>query len=182
MLPKAYKNIIVIGLMLSLLAPLLGGGFSFIYRRHQIRREIKGFLKSKLDQTQLVSFDFSNEENKSSVKWKHDKEFEYKGAWYDVIRIQISENSTIYWCWKDAKETQLYQKLNRLTADFFSQNTPLKHQQNRFLNFIKNLFYNNINKINLSDCLILTNQLNSNNFNHYNFLSFPPPFPPPQHF
>lgn len=182
MLFKTNKNIIAIGLMLSLLAPLIGGGFSFMYRRHQIRREIKGFLKSKLDTSQLLAFNFSSEESKNSVKWKHDREFEYKEAWYDVIQIEINENAIIYWCWKDVKETQLYQQLNQLSANFFNQNTPFKHQQSKFINFIKSLFYKNIGNFILSDYLIDYKLLYCKYFNHYSSLLFPPPSPPPQQF
>lgn len=95
-----------------------------------------------LDRQELVRFVFSDEEISSELKWKHSREFEYKGEMYDIVYIEASADSTVFHCWWDHEETTLNQQLKSLLAIAFNKDPLKKDRQDRLSFFLKHLFCN----------------------------------------
>jgi len=165
--------------VLALLAPLIGGGFYFVYRRNAVRREVKHMMKTKASKDDLVEFNFTKAEIENELKWKHSKEFEYKGVMYDIIEVNENGDLTQYWCWKDEKETHLNKQLIHLTNYALGHDLPFKNQKQQLKTFVKSLFAENWTQF---QCQLFGK--NNNNYAHYSegviTPFFTPPCPPPK--
>jgi hypothetical protein len=93
-----------------------------------------------LDRHELLCLAFSEEEMASELKWKHSREFEYKGEMYDIVYIEASADSTVFHCWWDHEETVLNQQLKSLLAIAFNEDPLKKDRQDRLSLFMKHLF------------------------------------------
>jgi hypothetical protein len=80
-------------LFLGLCAPVV---LSFNYLRIQkklIRKEVKHHLIEQTKLDDLVLLSFSVEESQEILKWKHEKEFEFDGEMYDVVKRESRDDS-----------------------------------------------------------------------------------------
>lgn len=101
---------------------------------------------ANLEKEELVCLVFSAEELSSELKWKHSREFEYKGEMYDIVHIQATEDGTVFHCWWDHEETALNQQLTALLVLAFNQDPLKKDQQNRLVFFLKHLYCSTENR------------------------------------
>lgn len=135
------KQILSIFLLCSLLLPSLGTWVWFKQQQKRIRKEVKHQFISEIDEEALTLLVFTEDELTEKLRWEHAKEFEYQGKMYDVVKQQIKDNTHYFWCWEDAKETQLNQKLEQLIAKTFGKKDPLQPQKQQLFQFYKSLFF-----------------------------------------
>ncbi len=128
-------------LLFFLLAPFTTAFILLKKQQKQIRREVKWKMIAGLDKSELVHFEFSKVEVEQKLNWKHSKEFEYRGEFYDVVEMTETEDSAEYWCWWDHEETQLNQKLNRLFANKLAHHTNHRQKQGCIYFVFKTLFF-----------------------------------------
>lgn len=106
------------------------------------KKEIKEFFEEDLDKEELVCFEFSDQEI-HSLKWKHEKEFEYMDNMYDVVYREHDGNKHLLWCYKDDFERELKKKINHFLA-FGSDNDIQKSDNKKKLShFFQGLFFQN---------------------------------------
>jgi len=88
----------------------------FKYLQNNIRKEIKHEIRKGLDKKDLSLIIISSK-NKKYLTWiEENKEFNYKGAMYDVVKIETKNSKTYYYCINDIKENDLivnYTRHNR---------------------------------------------------------------------
>jgi hypothetical protein len=128
-------------LFLGLCAPVV---LSFNYLRIQkklIRKEVKHHLIEQTKLDDLVLLSFSVEESQEILKWKHEKEFEFDGEMYDVVKRESRGDSLFYWCWWDHEETQLNRQLDILLAKALGSHPDHKSQKQRLKHFLQNLYH-----------------------------------------
>lgn len=94
-----------------------------------------------MDKKDLVLLKFGKSENESKLRWKHSKEFEYKGQMYDIVETKLSGDTILYWCWWDNDETKLNKKLTNLVADILGNNQQNKENNKRLVQFLKSLYH-----------------------------------------
>lgn len=104
-----------------------------MHRQKQIRKEVKHKLIAGLDDTELTYFAFTEQEL-SSLEWKHDEEFRFNGYMYDIVKREKIGNTYHFWCWKDDKETSLYQEFESLLAKI---NLPVQDDQKNTLKWLQ---------------------------------------------
>ena len=92
-----------------------------------------------MDKDDLVLFGFSQTELET-LRWEHDREFEYLGEMYDVVAYKIQGDTTWYWVWWDHKETRLNQHLEKLVAKAWAGDPQQKKNKDRLISFSKNLY------------------------------------------
>lgn len=126
-------------LLFSLALPLLGCFVFLKIQKQRIKKEIKRHLMAEVSNKQLVTLSFTLKEAKQHLKWEHEKEFEYQGKMYDVVRKEIKGDIIVYHCWWDHEETALNQKLRQLTYLALNQNPTRKNQETSLVQFFKNL-------------------------------------------
>lgn len=120
-----------------------------------------------MDKKQLVLLKFTKAEKETQLRWKHSKEFEFKGQMYDVVESEISGDTLSYRCWWDNEETGLNKKLTNLVSDILGNNQQNKENNKRLVQFFKSLYHTsnadwitpfrlvgNTNSIANSDCYI----------------------------
>lgn len=126
-------------LFFCLVLPFLGLMGWLTVQKKMVRKQIKHEIIAGIDKSELVLLSFSKEEAQN-LKWKHSKEFEYKGSMYDIVETLEGKDSISYWCWWDHEETLLNKQLKELTADVFSKDPVKKEKQNQLISFLKTFF------------------------------------------
>lgn len=128
-------------LFLVLVGPL---GVTYLwlnYQKKQVKREIKWSIIHGIDREELTVLKFGQEEA-SQLKWKHSKEFEFKGDMYDIVDSEVHGDSIIYWCWWDHKETKLNKQLTQLVSLSLKGNSQNQNQKWHIQYIIKTLYFN----------------------------------------
>lgn len=127
-------------LLLCLVAPWLATVSYLHYAKRAVKKEVKHRMMAEIDQDELVLLTFATAEIDSLVKWEHAKEFEYRNQMYDVVNFENKGDSTSFWCWHDAEESQLNKKLNGLVANLMQSNPFEKDKQQKAQVFLKKLY------------------------------------------
>jgi hypothetical protein len=148
--------------------------------RKAIRKTIKHKIIDGIDREELVLLVFQKNEINQQVKWKHSKEFQFKGEMFDVVEKEFANDSVYYWVWWDKQETALNQKVASLVRQNFAQN-PYQNNKNQVItHFFKTLYFTEKPTIQL---VVLKNEIT--HFTPYkSFISYwqqSPTTPPPKH-
>ena len=145
------KKLLSISLLIIIAIATL---FPFAYlkmERKAIKKAIKHKIIAGIDKEELVLLVFDKDEVDQQVKWKHSKEFQYKGEMYDIVEKEIKEDKIHYWVWWDKEETALNQKLANLVQQNFAQN-PFQNNKNQvIIHFFKTLYFSEKVTISLGD-------------------------------
>lgn len=100
------------------------------YERKCVKRQVKQEIFSKIDLKDCSRFEFTLE-NEKHLEWEHSAEFTYKGQKYDVIlKKKTASGTTIYYCWKDVKESAVEKKIAFLVNRALGGN-PGKDKQHK---------------------------------------------------
>lgn len=174
------KKLVSIFLLVCLIAPVAG---TYFWLKHELKitkREVKGQIIAGLDESELVNFKFSKSDADISLKWKHSKEFEYRGEMYDVVKSVEKGDTIFYTCWWDNKETKLNKKLAHLMGDIIGSNPQNKENQKRLVSLYQKLFHQNTPNIFGIHRINTTNLYCSFNNIIFSLNTSTPPVPPPE--
>ncbi len=133
-----------------------------------------------LNESDLVILKFKKSSIKSVLKWKHSKEFEFKGEMYDIVKSTVKGDTVRYMCWWDNKETKLNKQLAHLMDDIIGSNRQNKENQKRLVSFYQKLFHENTLNIFGIHPINTTNLYCSFNNIIYSLSATAPPVPPPE--
>lgn len=172
------SKIFAILFALSLTAPVATTYFILQHQKKLLKKEIKWKIIAGIDRDELVLLKFTEEGKKLYLKWKHSKEFEYKGEMYDIVEQEVKGDTTYYWCWWDNEETMFNKQIAGLVS-FAAGNTPKSKENQKLLNkFFNSLFLLQAKEIiifpnkTISKILLYKQNLHPNNF--YSPLEPPP--------
>jgi len=100
----------------------------------------------------LEHMKFSTADAQTNLNWKHAKEFEYLGEWYDIVQADTIGDTIHYSLWWDKEETHLNKQLAQLIDDAVSQSPENRDNKKRLSFFLKSLFFQEVIdvKINLN--------------------------------
>lgn len=175
---KKLKKFSGILLLLCLAAPLIVTYSWLQLEKYQIKSEVKWRMIEGIDKSELVFLKLSNTEVQNELKWKHSREFEYKGEMYDVVEKMVKADSTFYWLWWDHEETALNQRLSDLLAQTVGQSQENKNNHKRLYQFLNTLYF--CSTIDWQALIPYSSQdLNTTYLNNYKSFSSNPPTPPP---
>lgn len=135
------KKLFSISLLLIIATATL---FPFIYlkmERKAIKKAIKHKIIAGIDKEELVLLVFHKNEVDQQVKWKHSKEFQYKGEMYDIVEKELIGDNIHYWLWWDKEETALNQKLTKLVQQNLAQNPHQSNKNQIITHFFKTLYF-----------------------------------------
>ena len=101
------------------------GGYYLIFcaKQYIIQREIKQEIRKGLKDEDLSLIIVSNNDETGMCWTEPNKEFEYKGEMYDVVRIKINNQKRYYYCINDVKE-------KKLIVDFYKNHSSKKEEKN----------------------------------------------------
>lgn len=70
----------------------------------------------------------------------HEDEFEMNGEMYDVVFREYAGDTTVLWCWHDARETSLQRYITSM-IDETDQNSPGSQLINRLIDYFYSLYF-----------------------------------------
>lgn len=169
-------------LLFCLWAPF-AATYSWLHiEKKQVKREIKQKLFEGLEKSELTLVKIATARSSAQLDWREPGEFEYRGHMYDVVEIEVRDDSTYYWCWLDEEETQLNRQLYLLVARALGNNPRHRENQQRLISFIQQLYYSSPWQWRLS--LPVDGLSGGTNFyvttGYYPFNPLAPPKPPPE--
>lgn len=171
------KLVAVIALLGILFLP-----FAFLYQGwslelYQHRKAVKAQLLANTPDEELITLSFLRQQAED-LNWEHEREFQYNGEWYDIIRTDTVGDILIYRCWWDHEETQLYRKLETLLAQHYGPSNSDTPQELRCQELLQHFFcsFGDSNDFDLATLPLFT---------HTTHLPMPlhfilPPTPPPK--
>jgi hypothetical protein len=127
-------------LFIALATPFLALYMRTHVELRQVRKAVKHMMIDNTDRSELVLLSFSHDEVKNSLRWKHDKEFEYNEQMYDIIERRETQDSMYYWCWWDHEETRLHKQLDQLMANLLLHDPAQQSKQHTLTDFFKSLY------------------------------------------
>lgn len=172
------KRLFSVFLLLILFLPSAGTTLWFLHRQKEIRKEVKHQLIAGLSDSELIHFKFTQDEL-ASLEWKHDKEFKYNGYMYDIVKRKKLGDTTHFWCWKDDKETELYQEFESLLASLSAPKPIDQQSQLHWVQFNHSLFCNPLIHYDINGLFESESQLQVPYQNFYDAISLQPNAPPP---
>lgn len=100
------------------------------FERKCIKREVKQEILGKIALKDCSRFEFTYQQE-VNLDWEHSAEFSIKGQKYDVIlKKKTASGTTIYYCWKDVKESAIDKEITSVVNDFLGGN-PAKDKQHK---------------------------------------------------
>lgn len=125
---KHLKKLLAFILICIFLYNQAGYLIAFKLRQQEIRSEMKSRIKRNVPEQELTAIRIEAG-NESALDWeKEDKEFEYKGNLFDVVRKESVKGATIYYCINDAQEEKLFDDLDEHVRRHMND-TPVNEKQ-----------------------------------------------------
>jgi hypothetical protein len=177
---KAFLRKTFIILLLScLLLPFTGTYLFYHFKEIQIKEKVNLLIKNNIEEKDIITLRFSDEEIKTRLKWKHSREFIFEGQMYDIVDQGVEGNITWYRCYRDHKETRLYKEKEKLIARALGNDPFQKKQTERIKQLFKTVFQNESFSwnINLPNPSVIHYSLFTI---HYSLFLSSPPTPPPK--
>ncbi|MBP6870478.1 MAG: hypothetical protein KBC43_00595 [Bacteroidales bacterium] len=173
------KNILAILLISVILLPISGTYLFFHFKEIQIKKEVNEFIQNKIEEKDIITLRFSDKEIKTRLVWKHSREFIFEGNMYDIVDQGVDGNITWYRCYRDHKETRLFNEKEKRIARAIGNDPAQKKQSERIKQILKTAFQNK--SINWNILLPPPSIILFSIF-HFPFSIFPPspPVPPPE--
>jgi hypothetical protein len=177
---KAFLRKTFIILLLScLLLPFTGTYLFYHFKEIQIKEKVNLLIKNNIEEKDIITLRFSDEEIKTRLKWKHSREFIFDGHMYDIVDQGVDGNITWYRCYRDHKETRLYKEKEKLIAKALGNDPSRKKQTERLKQIFKTAYqkedhtWRNIPSAQNTMHYAL-------NIKQYALIFIPPPTPPPK--
>lgn len=126
---------------MCLLVPIIATTTWYHYHRLRVRKEVKLTIKAGLTKKDLVRLSFHKQNLNTLVKWKHSREFQYMADMYDIVLTEESQDSMIYWCWRDHQETELNKKFALALEDTLNHNEERQSTSLKLKQFYNTLFF-----------------------------------------
>ncbi|MCC6724038.1 MAG: hypothetical protein IT258_05970 [Saprospiraceae bacterium] len=132
---------LAIFLLVVSLCPFMGTKAILLRRKEAVREAVKERIMAGVGQNELTQLTFPLQAIETELKWKHSKEFEYKGQMFDVVKSEQRGDSISYWCIHDKAETKINHQLDQLTDLESSKDPQHKATLGNLLDFLKSLFW-----------------------------------------
>jgi len=110
-------------------------------QQKQVRREVKWKMIAGIDKSELEFLMFSKHDAENMLQWKHKREFQFQGEFYDVVEKETRGDSVVFWCWWDHEETKLNRKLDNLLASHFNHDPTHKNKKDSLQKLFKTLYF-----------------------------------------
>ena len=141
------KKLVSIFLVFLILYNMLGYIVVFKSYQYAIRKEVKNRIKDAIPENEFTVIRLTNDDVQNGKKGFtkiDDKEFSLSGKLYDIVRSQVSGDTTIFYCINDSKEEQLFANLDEHVKRQMDTSGPLRDRANTLLkNLVKQaLLYN----------------------------------------
>jgi hypothetical protein len=111
--------------------------------KQQIMHKLKFEFLNEFRNEDLVKISVSTHPKNNELAWEHEREFEYRGEMYDVVRTVYDKDSIHYYCFNDKAECTLNSQLQEALNLMGIKDKKPKEHQGKLLEFYKNLYCTN---------------------------------------
>jgi len=129
----AVKRIIALLLFCSLAFPFMGTYGWLLLSKHLLKREIRQQILSGMAREHLVLLSFSSSDASRELRWEHSGEFAWQGNMYDIVEQTITEDSCIFLCYPDHRESALNREIASLVETCLGH-SPIQKENQQQLN------------------------------------------------
>ncbi|MCX8009797.1 MAG: hypothetical protein N3A61_01465 [Ignavibacteria bacterium] len=109
---KIINKVFYFFLSIFILINSLGQIFLYLHLKHEAKRLIYESV-NELTEKDLTLISLSKQDknsNNQNLIWKEEYEFELNGKMYDIIKVEETKDSIIYYCINDEREEELIKK------------------------------------------------------------------------
>lgn len=131
-------------LLAALLLPVLVAVTWLNIHKKMVKREVKWSILNQLKKEDLVKLQFTKSE-KENLNWEHNREFEYNGIMYDIVKSETSKDSFTYYCYLDHAETALNNSIDKAIKHMVGKDAKQHQTKDELTNFLKSLFCIDLN-------------------------------------
>jgi len=131
--------LISLSLVLLLLSPAALSWLATAWQKHAVKEAVEAQLRMGMDASELVVLAFAKSEA-GQLDWEDEREFEYEGQMYDVVKTESRNDSLFYTCYQDRAETELNHKLDRWITGWLQHNPQQQEQSERLNYFFRSLY------------------------------------------
>ena len=165
--------------MVLFIAPFYGTYLYLSLQQKVIQEAVQRKLEEGIPENELVKLTFFKKEIPKLLKWEHDKEFEYNGQMYDVVKVTDVGDSLQYLCWWDKAETATKKNKQKLISEEINKSKPSKHKPVNFSDYYKSI-YVFLTPCSENEIVVPIGRTSFSFAKHEGILSTEPPFPPPK--
>lgn len=137
------RSIYSVIFLILMVLPFVGAWIWLEGRMHAARYDARIAMSATDQEESLVLWKFTQQEVNTVLRWEHDREFEYDGEMYDVVRSEAHGDTTWYWCHHDRKETKVRKALASFVAAWMGAGPQQQQDQQRLFDFFKSLYSSN---------------------------------------
>lgn len=175
---KLIKSILLLSV---LMLPLISVRVVFHYQQKSIHKSIKKKIKKGVKESDLIllKIPVSLEQSKNNrFKRIHSREFCLDGEMYDIVRQELHNDTTYYWCIWDKEETALFAQLKQMVSKAMGANPEVIKNKKALQHFYNSLYF--------QDYSFSINPVQPGYYFHLEkipilmFYIYPPPLPPPR--
>ena len=127
--------------MVLFIAPFYGTYLYLSLQQKVIQEAVQRKLEEGIPENELVKLTFYKEEIPKLLKWEHDKEFEYNGQMYDVVKVTDVGDSLQYLCWWDKAETATKKNKQKLLYAGIDTSNNANHFPFTFSDYYKSIHF-----------------------------------------
>lgn len=138
--PLLRKLLHISPLLLVLLCPSGLAYMFFAWQKHQVKETVKARLLAGMDPSELMELKLSKTDAEALLEWEDEREFEYQGQMYDVVKMNAEGDSIRFTCYRDQAESRLEQELRRLLAQPLKDDPAAAGNAQRLIDFYQSLF------------------------------------------
>jgi len=176
---KHLPTVISFFLILLLLLQPFGHMITFKMQQYHIHNEMKQKIDNVVSKNRedliLLKIPETIERNNFAVFQRmHEWEFRYYGYMFDIVKKEIHNDTTWYYCIYDKQETQLLANLDTLLR---KKNSVLKFIKIKTQNILNIIFFSNKVDINFKNIIVIY-ELTSYNFSIITWINTPLTHPP----
>lgn len=135
------KKIVPFFFMVLFIAPFYGTYLYLSLQQKVIQEAVQRKLEEGIPENELVKLTFFKKEIPKLLKWEHDKEFEYNGQMYDVVKVTDVGDSLQYLCWWDKAETATKKNKQKLLHARMDTSNSEKLIPFTFLDYYKSIYF-----------------------------------------
>ena len=117
-------------------------GFGFLFlnqQKREIRKSVKQFIYQELDSNQITTVKLPKNERKR-LEWHHQDEFELDGRMFDVLDSILMNDSIVYHCFWDRKESEVNLKIDALALNIWNHAPDGRGVESSLVDFVKKLY------------------------------------------
>ncbi len=139
---SSFAKIIMAAWLLMVLFLPEGLVYSWLkMKQKEIRREVKRKMHSELEKGDLIKLSFHKHLEKSNISWIKKGEFSYKNSLFDVVYVETTADSVIYFCWEDHEESKIKRELQKLSARAWGKHPERRDGHKKVIDFYKQLYF-----------------------------------------